>query len=113
MIARSAYVQLGESPLLLVAATATMLLAFWVPLAALAFGGVARWLGLAAWAALATSYLPTLLYYRRNPAPAILLPAVATLYLVMTWHSALRAFGGVRSSWKGRRYPTGKSRDED
>ncbi len=104
MIARSAYVQLGESRLILVAATAVMLLAFWVPLAALVFGGVARWLGLASWGALTASYVPTLLYYRRNPAAAILLPAVATLYLVMTWHSALRAFAGIRSSWKGRRY---------
>ncbi|MGH8428426.1 MAG: glycosyltransferase [Gammaproteobacteria bacterium] len=105
MIARSAYVQLGESPLLLVAATAVMLLAFWVPLAALIFGGVARWLGVATWVALAASYMPTLLYYRRNPAAAIMLPAIATFYLVMTWHSALRAFVGTRSSWKDRRYP--------
>ncbi|MGH8274328.1 MAG: glycosyltransferase [Gammaproteobacteria bacterium] len=104
MIARSAWVQLHESPLILAGATGLMLLAFWVPLAALGFAGIPRWLGLAAWAALAASYLPTLLYYRRNPLAAILLPPIATAYLAMTWYSALRALTGTRSTWKGRRY---------
>lgn len=104
MIARSAWVQLHESPLLLVTATALMLLAFWVPLAALTFPGLPRWFGLAAWAAFAASYLPTLAYYRRNPLAAILLPAIATAYLAATWFSALRALAGTRSAWKGRRY---------
>ncbi|MGH8225413.1 MAG: glycosyltransferase [Gammaproteobacteria bacterium] len=104
MVARSAWVQLRESPLLLAAVTALMLLAFWIPIVALAFTGPARWLGFAAWAALAASYVPTLLYYRLNPLPAILLPLIAAWYLAMTWYSALRAFTGIRSSWKGRRY---------
>ncbi|HEX5314084.1 MAG TPA: glycosyl transferase, partial [Gammaproteobacteria bacterium] len=56
--------------------------------------------------ALAASYLPTLLYYRRNPLAALVLPVVATMYLAMTWFSALRALAGTRSSWKGRRYRT-------
>jgi hopene-associated glycosyltransferase HpnB len=104
MVARSAWVQLHESVLALIAATALMVLAFWVPLAALAFAGPPRWLGIAAWAALAASYLPTLRYYRRNPLAAVLLPAAATLYLAMTWYSALRALAGTRAAWKGRRY---------
>ncbi len=104
MVARSAWVQLRESPLLLAAATALMLLAFWIPVAALVCDGAARWLGLAAWVALAASYVPTLLYYRLNPLPAILLPVIAAWYLAITWYSALRALTGIRSSWKGRRY---------
>ncbi|HEX5314604.1 MAG TPA: glycosyltransferase, partial [Gammaproteobacteria bacterium] len=111
MVTRSAWVQLHESPLLLLAATALLVLAFWVPPAALAFAGVPRWLGVAACAALAASYLPVLLYYRRNPLAAILLPVVATAYLVLTWLSALRAATGTRSAWKGRRYRR-KVRDE-
>ena len=105
MIARSAYVQLHESPWLLIAATATMALAFWVPPAALAFAGIPRWLGLAALIAMMLSYLPTLLYYRRNPLASVLLPLTASAYLVATWYSALRAWRGTRSVWKQRRYP--------
>lgn len=104
MVARSAYVALRESPLLLAIVTSLMLLLFWVPLAATAFASPVRWLGVATWATLALSYLPTLLYYGRNPIAALLLPAVATFYLGATWYSALRAWTGTRSAWKGRRY---------
>lgn len=104
MVARSAYVQLRESPLMLAGVTALMALCFWVPPAALAWGGASRWLGLAAWLALAAAYMPTLRYYRRNPLSAVLMPLTATLYLAMTWHSAIRAHLGTRSAWKGRRY---------
>ncbi len=104
MVARSAYVQLGESLFMLLAATVLLLLAFIAPLAALAWAGPARWLGIAAWAALALSYLPTLLYYRLNPLQSVFLPVIACAYLVMTWYSALRAWFGTRSVWKGRHY---------
>ncbi len=104
MVARSAYVQLRESPVLLIAVTLLMAVAFWVPLAAIAWEGPARWLGFAAWVTMAVSYLPTLVYYRRNPLPAVLLPLTATVYIMLTWHSAIRAHLGVRSAWKGRRY---------
>jgi len=104
MVARSAYVQLHESPLWLLAASVLMALAFWVPPVALAFGGATRWLGLAALLALILSYIPTLLYYRRNPLSAILLPLIAGWFLAATWYSALRAWTGTRSVWKQRRY---------
>ncbi|MGH8293723.1 MAG: glycosyltransferase [Gammaproteobacteria bacterium] len=105
MIARSAYVQLRESPLMLLATTAGMLLVFWIPPAALAFTGMPRWLGLAALLLMMFSYLPTLLYYRRNPLAAVCLPLTATVFLAATWYSALRAWLGTRSVWKQRRYP--------
>lgn len=105
MIARSAYVQLRESPWLLFAASVIMALVFWVPPATLAFAGASRWLGLAALLALALSYLPTLLYYRRNPLAAACLPLTASVFLAATWYSALRAWTGTRSVWKQRRYP--------
>lgn len=105
MIARSAYVQLHESPLWLLVASALLILAFWVPPAALAFAGVTRWLGLAALLALMLAYLPTLGYYRRNPLAALCLPLTASCFLLATWYSALRAWSGTRSVWKARRYP--------
>jgi hopene-associated glycosyltransferase HpnB len=108
MIARTAFVQLRESIALLLAATALLVLAFWVPVLAFgAGGGTARWLGGAAWLVLIACYLPTLVYYRRNPLAAVLLPVTATFFLVATWYSAWRALTGTRSVWKDRHYQRG------
>ncbi|HET7592361.1 MAG TPA: glycosyltransferase [Rhodanobacteraceae bacterium] len=108
MVARSAFVQLRESVILLLVATALLVLAFWIPVLAVATGdGAARWLGLAAWLVLIACYLPTLAYYRRNGLTAVLLPATATFFLAATWFSAWRALAGTRSVWKDRRYQRG------
>ena len=111
MVARTAFVQLRESVWLTLAASALLILAFWIPVLALAFGpnDLARALGLLAYLALLAAYLPTLLYYRRNPLAAPLLPLAATFFLVATWYSAWRALAGTRSIWKGRRYPRGST----
>ncbi|MGH8280050.1 MAG: glycosyltransferase [Gammaproteobacteria bacterium] len=105
MVARSAYVQLHESPLWLLVASALLILAFWVPPAALAFAGAARWLGLLALLAACTAYLPTLFYYRRSALMVVLLPLTASFFLAASGYSALRAWRGTRSVWKARRYP--------
>lgn len=105
MIARCAFVQLHESLALTAAASVLLVLAFWVPPLALAVApGSARLLGLLACLALLTCYLPTLMYYRRNPLAALLLPLTATVFLLATWYSAWRGVTGTRSVWKGRRY---------
>src|SRR5699024_10573875 len=93
-------------------ASVLMLLAYVVPIAALLTSGASRWLGLAAWALLSMIYLPTLCYYRRNPLIAPLLPAVAFLYLGITWLAALRGLTGTRSTWKGRRYEANVRKEE-
>jgi hopene-associated glycosyltransferase HpnB len=109
MIARTAFVQLRESLLLTLAVSALLIVAFWVPMFALAFGPTrsVHAIGLLAALALLTCYLPTLMYYRRNPLAALLLPLAATFFLAATWHSAWRATLGTRSVWKGRRYERG------
>ncbi|HEX7368869.1 MAG TPA: glycosyltransferase [Rhodanobacteraceae bacterium] len=106
MIARTAFVQLRESALLTITASLLLVLAFWIPVLALAFGPseIARALGLLAWLAMLVGYLPTLMYYRRNPIAALLLPLAASFFLLATWYSAWRAIAGTRSVWKGRRY---------
>jgi hypothetical protein len=111
MVARTAFVQLRESVWLTLAASALLILAFWIPVLALAFGpgDRVRALGLLASLGLLAAYLPTLLYYRRNPLAAPLLPLAATFFLVATWYSAWRALAGTRSIWKGRRYPRGST----
>lgn len=111
MVARTAFVQLRESLLLTVAVSVMLIVAFWIPVLALAFGPTraAHAVGLLAALAMLTCYLPTLMYYRRNPLAALLLPLAATFFLVATWYSAWRALAGTRSVWKGRHYQRGRA----
>lgn len=105
MVARSAYTQLRYSPLLLVAVTLFFAIAYWIPLIAfLQAPAPANMVALFAMLAMMISYLPILYYYREPPYFALLLPFTGSLYLAMTWSSALRYFRGVRSNWRGRRY---------
>jgi hypothetical protein len=108
MVARTAYTQLHYSATLLALCTVVMLCAFPAPLAALIW---ADWVA-AAVAAMTlfmamVSYRPVLRYYGLPSAWALGLPAVACLYLGMTWSSAIRYRGGQRSRWKGRHYAAG------
>ena len=104
MVARTAYTQLRYSLALLLLCTLLMALAFWAPVASLAGPLVAQIAAAVGLVAMAVCYLPTLLYYRLSPAWALAMPLIGTLYLAMTWHSALRDWGGRRSEWKGRVY---------
>ncbi len=109
MIARTAFVQLRESLALTLAASVLLIVAFWIPVLALAFGPTrtAQAVGLIAMLAMLACYLPTLMYYRRSPLAALLLPLAATFFLGATWYSSWRASTGTRSVWKGRRYQRG------
>ena len=104
MVARTAYTQLRYSPALLLLCTLLMALAFWAPIAGLAGPLAAQIAAATGLVAMAVCYVPTLRYYRLSPAWALTLPLIGTLYLAMTWHSALRDWGGRRSVWKGRVY---------
>lgn len=107
MVARSAFTQLHYSTLLLLAVSAVFAAAFWLPLGALLMAAAPYKLAAAVIvAAMLLSYVPTLRYYRLNAAWALALPAVASLYLGMTWSSAIRYWRGTRSQWKGRTYQT-------
>lgn len=113
VVARLAFTQLRYSLLLLVASTALLVAAFWSPPLALAWPDArARWTGVAALAALVVSYAPTLRFYRQSPAWGLALPLVGTLYLAMTWSSALRYWRGTRARWRGRSYATGDLLDD-
>lgn len=105
MIARTAFVQLRYSILLLLATIAGMLLTWLVPPVAALFGhGRAFWCGLVTWMILSASYLPTLQRFGRSPAWALFLPLVATFYMAATIGSAANHFRGRGVAWKGRAY---------
>jgi len=105
MVARTAYTQLRYSALLLLLCTAALAAAFWLPVAGLfAPLAPARYLAAAALVAMAASYLPTLRYYGLPALWVLTLPLAGTLFLAMTWTSAVRYWRGTRSQWKGRTY---------
>ncbi|SDF80912.1 hopene-associated glycosyltransferase HpnB [Limimonas halophila] len=107
MVARTAYAQLRNNPLLL-AGTVTGMLTLYVapPLAALTWpwhaNPAAGALGLAAWLASAVAFAPTLRHDGRSPALAPLLPVAAAAYTLMTLDSARRYHLGRGGLWKGR-----------
>ena len=105
MIARTAYVQLHYSPLLLLGTVLGLGLVFLVPpLAALFGAGATRVLGLLGWGAMAGSFLPTLRRFRLSPLSAPFLPLIACFYMAATLGSAIDHHAGRGVRWKGRAY---------
>lgn len=105
MVARTAFTQLRYSTALLLLCTGLLVLSFVVPVAGLFMPGTElRLLASLACTAMLASYLPVLRFYDRHWLWALTLPLAATLYLAMTWTSALRYFRGERSRWKNRSY---------
>lgn len=116
MVARTAYAQLGYSPLLLAGTILGMILLYLAPpLIALTTPIHGDWhagfAALGAWALMALSYGPTAALYGQSALSGALLPFSAALYTLMTISSALRHWRGEGGKWKGRTYPaTGGSR---
>lgn len=109
MVARTAYAQLGFSPLMMAGTVFGMAVIYLSPpLIALTLAwhgsGFAVLLALIAWGLMAYSYWPTLKLYGREPWEASLLPFAAGLYTAMTVSSALRHWRGQGGQWKGRTY---------
>jgi len=107
MVARSAYTQLQHSTWRLAISVVGMALVFLSPpLVTLTFpvhGNLsATLLAGSAWIAMAWTFRPSALRYRRPAAFGLVLPAAALLYLGMTLDSARRHWIGVGSRWKGR-----------
>ena len=109
MVARTAYVQLRFSPLLLAGTVLGMMLVWMVPPIGALFGqGAGRLFGLLAWLIATLSFLPTLHRFRLSPAWALLLPAVAVFYTAATIASAVDHHRGRGVVWKQRAYREGK-----
>src|SRR4029077_15525495 len=103
MVSRSAYAQLGYSPLMLLGCRLGMALTFLAgPLLALVGTGLLQLLGGVVWAMICISYLPPLRYYRRSPLWGLALPAIALAYMAFTLDSAYQHVRGRGGLWKGR-----------
>jgi hopene-associated glycosyltransferase HpnB len=102
MVARTAYTQLGYSPLLLGGTVLGMAITYFLPPVLLLSGGGAAVIGALSWAAMAVAYAPMLRFYGLSLAWAPLLPAAASVYLAATVASAWRHWRGRGGEWKGR-----------
>jgi hopene-associated glycosyltransferase HpnB len=103
LIARSAFTQLHHSLLLLLVCVVGLALTFLAPplLTIQPQVGI-RAFGLAAWALMALTYIPTLRNYGQPVWWAPLLPLIALFYLAATIDSARRHLLGKGGEWKGR-----------
>jgi hopene-associated glycosyltransferase HpnB len=103
MISRSAYAQLGYSPLLLMGTILGLCLTYLAPPLLAVFGhGYARWMGLVGWILMAIAFQPMLRFYRRSPLWGVTLPLIASFYAGCTLLSAWQHGHGRGGMWKGR-----------
>jgi hopene-associated glycosyltransferase HpnB len=103
MVARSAYAQLGYSPLVLVGTVLGMALTFLAAPTLAVFGhGLSQELGWALFAVIFASYQPILRFYRLSPLWGLALPAIALAYVAFTLDSAYQHWRGRGGLWKGR-----------
>lgn len=107
MVVRTAYAQLLFSPALLALTVVSMSITYLAPPLVLVWGpAIAKPVALAAWAAMAILFQPTLRFYRVSAWYGLALPAIAAFYLVFTLESAYRHARGEGGAWKGRVYRT-------
>lgn len=105
MIARTAYVQLRYSPLILLCTILGMGLVWLAPVYFALFGrGRVRMMGGASLALAVISFLPTLSRFRLSPVRALALPVVAAFYMAATIGSAVDHHRGRGVQWKSRFY---------
>jgi hopene-associated glycosyltransferase HpnB len=103
MVTRSAYAQLKYSPILLSVAVVGLSLVYGLPVLFALFGsGLVRALGIASWALMAISFIPTLRFYRMPLIWSAALPAISLIYLIFTIDSALQHARRGGGTWKGR-----------
>ncbi len=105
MVARTAFTQLHYAWWLLMLVTVIMFVMYVAPLGGLFYASpVTQILALLSISIMFLCYIPTLRYYQLSPFWSILMPLIATLFLAMSWSSAIAYARGERSQWKERVY---------
>ena len=112
MVARTAFTQLNYSPLLLLGTLLGMTLVYLMAPLSIAWGSLRgepaiAIVGVLTWGLMAIAYAPTLKLYGQPIWKGLGLPAIATLYSLMTLDSARRHWQGKGGQWKGRSYAQG------
>jgi hopene-associated glycosyltransferase HpnB len=103
MVARTAYAQLGYSPLVLLGTILGMLIVYAAPpLLAIFARQSAQASGILAWAAMSLSFQPIARFYRVSPLWGLTLPLIGFVYAMFTLDSAIQHWRGRGGMWKGR-----------
>jgi hopene-associated glycosyltransferase HpnB len=103
MVARSAYAQLGFSPLALAGTVVGMAIVYAAaPVLTLFAHGMAQLVGLATWAIMVLAFQPTLRLYRLWGLWGVALPLAGAFYGAFTLWSAIQSWRGRGGQWKGR-----------
>ncbi len=103
MVSRTAYAQLGYSPLVLAGTIAGLALTYLAPVVLTVFAdGLAQFLGLFVWLLMALAFRPTLRFYGLSALRGLALPAIAAVYMAFTFDSAYQHARGRGGMWKGR-----------
>ena len=110
MVARSAYAQLGYSPLLLAGTFAGMIVVYAAaPLLAVFAHDSAQASGILVWAAMTLAFQPILRFYRLSPLWGFALPLIGAVYALFTLDSAVQHWRGRGGMWKGRAQAMGQA----
>jgi hopene-associated glycosyltransferase HpnB len=103
MVTRSAYAQLGYSPLVLAGTMLGLGLVYLAPVMTALFAwGVSQMAGWLAWIIMAVMYQPMLRFYRLSPLWGLALPLIGIFYAAFTLESAIQHWSGRGGMWKGR-----------
>lgn len=103
MVSRTAYDQLGYSPLQLAGSVLGMAVMYLAPLGLMFYAeGAAQLGGIVAWSMMSLSFVPMLRFYRQSALRCIELPFVALCYMAFTLDSAVQFYRGRGGMWKGR-----------
>jgi hopene-associated glycosyltransferase HpnB len=112
-IARTAFTQLGYSGLMLAGTLLGMFVTYLLPVVFTFSAQPVVWrLGMAAWALMAITYLPTVRFYKMPSLWAAALPVAAAFYTYATCVSAVRYWLGRGGQWKGRAQAPAKSSEQ-
>jgi hopene-associated glycosyltransferase HpnB len=103
MVTRSAYAQLGYSPLVLAGTMLGLALVYLAPVMTALFAwGISQLAGWLAWIIMALMYQPMLRFYRLSPLWGLALPLIGIFYAAFTFQSAIQHWSGKGGMWKGR-----------
>jgi hopene-associated glycosyltransferase HpnB len=103
MVTRSAYAQLGYSPLVLAGTMLGLGLVYLAPVMTALFAwGISQLAGWLAWIIMAVMFQPMLRFYRLSPLWGLALPLIGVFYAAFTLESAFLHWSGRGGMWKGR-----------
>jgi hopene-associated glycosyltransferase HpnB len=103
MVTRTAYAQLGYSPLVLAGTLLGLAMVYLAPVMTALFAwGISQLAGWLAWIIMAVMFQPILRFYRLSPLWGLALPLIGVFYAAFTLESAFQHWAGRGGMWKGR-----------